>query len=83
MKSSMTTQGDVVSSQPEIGAVVSAYWKQVMRHRPTCPIAIAIAIAQVNASITNVLPNNDELDSPLHGIADDQENFMTHDQCHY
>ena len=68
----MTTQGDGVSSQPEIEAVVAAYWKEVMRHRPTCPIAIA----QVKAAITNVLPNNDELDSPLH--ADDQENFITH-----
>jgi hypothetical protein len=73
MKSIMTIQGDVVSSQAEIEVAVSAYWKHVMRHRPTCPIAIA----QVKASITNVLPDNSELDFPLH--SDDQEDFVTHD----
>ena len=71
MKSIMNNQGDVVSTQSEIEAAVSAYWKHVMRHRPTCPIAVA----QVKASITKVLPDNSELDSPLH--SDDQEDFVT------
>ena len=62
MMSIMTIQGDVVSSQSEIESVVSAYWKQVMRHRPTCPIAIA----QVKASITNALPNNGEPQQSAH-----------------
>ena len=56
----------------------------MIRHRSTCPIAIA----HVNTSITHVIPNNDELAPPgpppelLISIDDQdsvQENFITHD----
>ena len=60
--------------QSESEATVSAYWKHVMRHRPTC----TVAVAQVKASITNVLPDNSEPDSPLHMHSDDLNNGLLH-----